>query len=85
MHKETLYKAAILHDRIKDLEKQRKFFDQTKEFCNITMTGEDGAERPFTIKYSHTNRPELIEAIRDTIYNYFALQGDLLNKEIEEL
>lgn len=85
MNKEKLEKAAILHRRIKDLEDQRKYFNNTKEFCNITMTGEDGTERSYTVKYSHTNRPELIEAIRDTIYNYFALQSDLLNAEITVL
>ena len=85
MNKETVYKAAILHGRIKDLEKQRKLFDDTKEFCTIIMNGEDGTERSYSVKFSHTSRPELIEAIRDTIYNYFALQGDMLNAEIEEL
>ena len=85
MNKETVFKAAILRDRIKEMEKQRELFDNTKEFCAITMNGEDGTERSYSAKYSSTNRPDLVEAIRTTIYNYFALEADIINAEIEEL
>ena len=71
-------KVSDLKDAWGDLER----FLNTKEFCKIKITGEDGTERQFS--FTITDNPLVIK-VRKTVEDYLHERVRDIENEIKEL
>lgn len=73
MKYEEAKKVAEIVSEINKIEKQKEYFDNTKEFCKISFRGEDGAERQFNFSLDEKG-VELIKEIRRLVEDKFTIR-----------
>lgn len=86
MQASTAVKVAALEARRRELvAKLQSVKEKTKEFCTITIKGEDGTEHVYSTEFSHEKYPEIVKATRDGIELLLRAAIDAVEAEIRDL
>ena len=85
MEKEKANLVAQKLAEIKKTEEQLKEFKKTKEFCCITINGEDGNEVEHKFQIGYRGNKKEIERIRNYIYNILTDNLKKLENELQKL
>lgn len=85
MKHESAIQAGRLVNDLDSIHTQQKHFENTKEFCNVRLDGEDGNERSYHMDFHYSTNFELIDIIRNQIKIYLDNKETNIKRKIERL
>lgn len=85
MKKELAVEVSVMVDKLISAEERLKLFDNTKEFCEIKITGENGSESKYQINFNwRADKPD-VNKVRTLIRGLLVAEIKILNHKISEL